>query len=283
MAAFTQKEKQRIDVGEKGDANTGDIIFDGGEKLNRTLDNLYNAFGDQRLYGIGLGDNLQTIHATGYYQKLPANQYAGKIDLGTMHDLDTTTGTLVVNLPTPKLGEQVKFINSNGSFSIANKAILTCEGGSSIAGKNTLDLIQPFSMVTLTCVNEIGATKLWDYKMEPMFGDFSVPIDTSAEITQGATTSIELFNKNSYTGSKLVISAKEVGTDDVQMTMSEILLMIDADQDKIYSDEYSVLFKDEKIFNIDFKITDGKCIADVTTAKPRIHFAIKTIETIKAG
>ena len=280
--AYTQQEKQRIDVGEKGDANTGDIIYDGGVKLNRTLDNLYNAFGDQRLYSIGSGDNLQKLFATGYYQKLPPSEYASKIELGSMHDLDTTTGDLVINLPTPKLGEQVKFINSNGTFQ-SNKAILRCDAGSSIRGSNELDLIHPYSHITLTCINDVGATKVWDYKIEPMFGDYSVPVDTSkVEIEANAKVTIDLFDKSTYSGAKLVLSAKELKSGQKEMTVSEILLMIDSDGNTIYSDEYSVLFKTKKIFNIDFKITGNRCLADVTASDSKINFAIKTIETIKA-
>ena len=45
---YIQTPKQLIDVGEIGNASTGDILFDGGVKINNDINAIYNAFGDQR-------------------------------------------------------------------------------------------------------------------------------------------------------------------------------------------------------------------------------------------
>lgn len=282
MAAYIQTKKKLIDVGEVGNANTGDIIYDGGVKVNDNLDALYNTFGDARLYESGKGVGSQILHATGYYQKQSTQDYAaGPIENGTMHDIDTTAGTFVITLPTPKRGEMVEFINSNGSFAI-NEIIIAAQAGATISGKNQVSFSLANSHITFICIADTPGSAIWEYKISPMYGDFSVPVDeTIAIASTSGETSISLFRKDMYDGAKLIMAAKETGVGVLDMTVSEVLLLIDSTSDTVLSDEYSVLFKNERIFTAKFEISAGQVIAKITATKPNINFSLKSIETIK--
>lgn len=282
MTTYVQPPKQLIDVGEKGNANTGDIIYDGGVKVNEGLTALYNTFGDVRLWDTSEGVGSQTLHASGYYQKLPSNYYATRsVDPGSMHDIDTTAGSATINLPNPKKGECVEFINSNGSFGI-NDVIFQPQAGASIAGKTQLRINKGHSRVIFICTDETNNAARWDYAVTPMFGDFSVPINKAVEVNKTSSLNITLFGKGDYDGVKLMVAAEEVKAGTKERTLSEILVMVDPEDNKVYSDEYSVLFKNKKAFSIDFSVINNRVVATVSTTLDRIVFAIKSIETIKA-
>lgn len=284
MTTYVQPKKQKIDVGQVGNANTGDIIYDGGVKLNDNLDALYNAFGDIRLYDAGKeGVGSQTLHACGYFQKLPTSYYSrNAVESGSQHDLNTLVATFIVTLPTPKLGEQCRFINSNGSFS-TNKIVFKAQAGGDIHGVQELEISQGFVMIEFTCVSDVNNAAKWDYKITPMFGDFSVPINETVEVTKTTPVSIPLFNKVMYEGTKLVLSAAETKAGVKERTVSEVLVMIDPEDNKIYADEYSVIFKNEKVYSLEFLVDRNVATVRVSTTKDRIKFSIKSIETIKAN
>lgn len=284
MTQYVQTKKQRIDVGQVGNANTGDIIYDGGVKLNDNLDALYNAFGDIRLYDAGKeGVGSQTLHAAGYFQKLPTSYYSRNIiEPGSQHDLNTLVATFIVTLPTPKLGEQCRFINSNGSFA-TNKIVFKAQAGGDIAGSQELEISQGYVMVEFTCTSDVNNAAKWEYKVLPMFGDFSVPVNNTVEVTRQTPVAIPLFNKAMYEGTKLILSASEVKAGVKERTVSEVLVMIDAEDNTIYSDEYSVIYKNDKIYSLEFIVDRNIAVVRVSTTKDKIKFSIKSIETIKAN
>ncbi|MGL4522760.1 MAG: baseplate wedge tail fiber connector [Bacilli bacterium] len=282
MANYSQLPKQLIDVGEKGNANTGDIIYDGGVKLNANLDALYNTFGDSRLFESAAGNLTQYLHATGYYQKLPVSYYGSKaVEPGSMHDLDTTSQTFVLNLPNPKRGECVEVINSNGSFSI-NEIVIKPQSGASILGKTEIRINQGSVRLRFVCIDETPNNAIWDYELSPLFGDFSVPVNKTLELDASASTNIVMFPLENFTGVKLIIAAEEIKAGAKERNVSEVLLMIDVEDKKVYSDEYSILFKVAKLYSVDFSVLNNSIIAAVTNKTPgRIKFSIKSIETIK--
>ncbi|MGL5308211.1 MAG: hypothetical protein ACRC9Y_19160, partial [Aeromonas veronii] len=241
MTTYVQPTKKLVDVGEVGNANTGDIIYDGGVKLNDGLTALYNTFGDVRLWDVAAGVGSQKLHATGYYQKNPTSYYArGAVDAGSMHDLNTISQTFTVSLPTPKIGECVEFINSNGSYSV-NKIVFRAQAGGDIAGSQTLEVSQGSVRIVFICVDETAGSAKWNYMITPMFGDFTVPANTTVDVAKATPQTIPLFNKALYDGVKLVMSAHEVKAGVRERTLSEVLLMVDPDDNKVYADEYSVL------------------------------------------
>lgn len=284
MTTYVQPPKKLVDVGEVGNANTGDIIYDGGVKLNDGLTAIYNTFGDVRLWDVSAGVGTQKLHATGYYQKNPTTYYARTpTEPGSMHDLNTISQTFTVNLPTPKLGECVYFINSNGSFSV-NKIVFQAQAGGDIAGARTLEVNQGYVRVEFICVDETVGSAKWNYKITPMFGDFSVPANTTVEIAKASPQTIPLFTKDRYEGVKLLISAYEIKGGVKERNLSEVLLMVDPEDNKVYADEYSVIFKTDKLFSVEFSVANSTTVvAKVTSTKDRIHFSVKSIETIKAA
>lgn len=281
MTTYVQTKKKLIDVGEVGNANTGDIIYDGGVKLNEALNALYNTFGDVRLWDVNEGVGSQVLHASGYYQKNPYSYYAkSPVDVGSMHDINTIAQTFVVTLPNPKLGECCEFINSNGSWS-TNKITFKAQDGADIMGSKTIDVTHGYSRVEFTCIDDTQNSAKWGYRISPMFGDFSVPVNTTIEIDKIAPKSIPLYTKTLYDGVKLMMSAVEVKAGIRERTVSEVLIMTDPEDNKVYSDEYSVLFKNEKLFVADFLVVNNKVTVKITPTKDKIKFSIKTIETIK--
>ena len=156
---MAQVPKKRIDTGTVGNPSTGDILYDGGNKINDNFDSIYDAFADQRLKEIDHGAGRMVIHATGYYQKHPRQSYAGSaVEIGSLHDIDTTQGALIAILPKAKVGEGVVFINSNGSFSATTPLNIRTQAGDSISGYSGDAVItQPFSKVTVWCTAVEGA------------------------------------------------------------------------------------------------------------------------------
>lgn len=283
MTQYIQPTKKLVDVGEIGNANTGDIIYDGGVKINEGITALYNTFGDIRMWEVNMGVGAQKLHGTGYYQKNPTSYYArNPVDMGSMHDLNSISQSFNVTLPTPKLGESVEFINSNGSFAV-NKVVFKAQAGGDIMGASTVDMTHGFVHVKFMCIDDtVGASK-WNYKFTPMFGDFTVPTNTTLEIAKTSPKTIPLFNKSLYDGVKLIMSGTEIKTGIKERTLSEVLLMVDTESDTVYADEYSVIFKNEKVFSVEFSVVNSVVVAKVTTPKNSIKFSIKSIETIKAN
>ena len=277
--AYKQKKKQLIDVGEVGNANTGDIIFDGGNKLNDTVNALYNTFGDTELQATAEGVGNQTLHATGYYQRRQPNEYGNiPVEIGSMHDLDTTASTFAFLLPDAKRGEMVEVVNSNGSFGI-NSIMFRPSAGGDIDGSSELKIGLEYSHILFTCIGNVGGSTKWKYKLSPMFGDFYVPINETIEVSSATESQVALFHEDLYDVVKLLVSGVEGTTK--QKTVSEILLLIDDLNHTIYSDEYSIISTGDKLYTISFEVLNKVCIAKITTTKSRINFSIKTIETIK--
>lgn len=281
---MAQIPKKRIDTGEVGNASTGDILFDGGNKINDVFDSLYDTFGDQRLNSVNNGVGRQTLHATGYYQKHPRQFYSGApVELGTMHDIDTTAGVLTVILPKGKVGEGVVLINSNGSFSTSTPLNIRTQAGDSIVGHtNEASITQPFSKVTVWCTAVEGARVTWRVGVESMFVDTTTPLDRTLNInTQGSN--VKIASKTEYTTIKLLTSASN--TNGSKMRSSEVLLMIDAKENKVYSTEYAVLNKgDDDLYSVRYFIGTGENIyAEYKATSENVRLSVKAIDTIKIG
>ncbi|MBF84633.1 MAG: baseplate wedge tail fiber connector [Acidobacteria bacterium] len=274
-----QIKKQRIDTGQAGDASTGDNLYEGGTKLNQNLDALYNTFGDIRLfdeqeYGVG----LQKLHATSYYQKYPIEYYtSGPVEIGTMHDIDTTDNPLTATLPNGKQGEMVVFRDSIGSWDI-NPLIVAPQQGESINGSsNAVEFENIYSKVIFTCVNdEVGSVE-WTYKIEPISGDYSVPVNSTIEVTNVISQTMNLFNKDLYNGVKLMIYSSDL--DGNNKSISELLMLVD--DDGIITDEYSIIEKGNRPYSVEWTLSGNNVIANIFTTLSRITFTVKVIETIK--
>lgn len=280
---MAQTPKKRIDIGTVGNASTGDILYDGGEKINSNFDELYNTFGDRRRFDTDKGVGRQTLHATGYYQKRPRSEYAGSpVELGSMHDIDTSTGTLSLILPKGKAGEGIEIINSNGSFSVANALNIRPQSGDAILGhQSSANITQPYSRVIVWCVSVQGNKSTWRIGIESMFTDTTTPLDKTVQVTQTATN-VAICGKNEYNTVKLITSA--TNTAGTKIRSSETLLMIDAKAGNVYSTEYAALEHGGEMYTVKYFIGAGEVVyAEFTAIGENIRIAVKAVDTVKIG
>lgn len=283
---FNQKGKQIVDIGEIGNASTGDILYDGGDKINSNFDAVYNAFGDQRFYDAGHGAENQKVYATGYFQKLPAVNYVSSaVENGTCHDINTSTGAISVRLSKGKLGEAVYFVNSNGSFS-KNTPLKIQANDTFKSGQKEISISYPYSRIECWCVEVLAdGTAIWDYSISSMFGNNYSPLEQTYGLSDKQTT-ITICPGDAYAALKLLISAT---TADSQIKRtSEVLIMVDSVSKKVYTTEYAVLkFGDndkDDLFSINYTIDNfGNLVANVSSTKPNVRFAIKTLDTQAFG
>lgn len=281
-----QEKKQVIDTGEIGNASTGDILFDGGNKINDNFRSIYNAFGDQRLGSIADGENTQTIHATGYYQK--ANQYDFRtpIPTGTMYDVDASSGAVSPILSVGKAGECVVFINTNGSISVNTPLVISVSSGSFANVQGSLTITSPNSKVTCWCTSFENGVATWDYSVESLFGDKQFAVDDTISLS-GVTQKIKIAHMTEFNGIKLFTMAmNSTGT---KMRQSEINLMVDTIARNVHSTEFAVirngaLDEEDEIINISFEIDANNNVnALVSSSNIGMKLLIKSISTQKLG
>lgn len=285
---MAQKLKQRVDTGEIGNASTGDILFDGGNKINENFDAVYNAFGDQRLFDdTTLGVARQKIHATGYYQKLEDQNesYVAPVELGSMHDMDTSSGAVYVNLPKGKRGELVVFVNSNGSISVNNPLRIT-PNNSFVGIAGDLIVTSPFVRVECWCISDDGGRAVWDYSMTSLFGQRHMPLEKTFNLST-TPSDIRIAHISEFNTIKLMVSA--TSPDGKRLKTAEIMLLVDFLGKKVYQTEYAVLKsgpddEDAEMYKLDFKIGTGDyVVVAAQSLKGTLRFAIKTIATQKIG
>jgi hypothetical protein len=276
--------KLLIDVGEIGNASTGDILYDGGVKLNTDLNNIYNTFGDQRLTDVY---DMQKLHATGYYQKVfRSSDFGPGVNPGVMADVDTSAGNVLCAVRNGKVGEGVIFINSTGSFSTENFfEIQVVDSFVSIPSGN-LRITTPFTRITVWCVSVEGGVAKWDYSIESMFGDKTIPLNKTFQLSS-TKRDIQLFPKGQYQTVKLLATA--MTTDGTKYKTSEILLLIDYQSNKVFSTEYAVMRggqvnDEDEIYNLTFSMPTGDyVIATADSSIPTMRLALKVIDTQSFG
>ncbi|AZV00961.1 baseplate wedge tail fiber protein connector [Escherichia phage vB_EcoM_005] len=247
-----QTGKELIDVGEIGNASTGDILYDGGVKLNTDLNNIYNTFGDQRKTAL-------TGELTG--QKLLLTTVKGAV------------------------GEGIEIINSNGSISSTNYLEIRILDTFASHSTSTLRIVTPYTRVLLWCVSDTNGVAVWDYSIESMFGDKRVPLNKTYNISSVARD-IPVVYSGQYSLVKLLVTA--VNANETIYKASEYLVFIDNQARKIYSTEYAVIKRgqtsdDDEIYSLDFKFdTSNYIIATASSVNP-MRLAIKVVETQTIG
>ncbi|WCZ66400.1 baseplate wedge tail fiber connector [Yersinia phage MHG19] len=285
---MAQKLKQRIDTGEIGNASTGDILYDGGNKINDNFDAIYDAFGDQRLHDDTThGVDRQKIHATGYYQKLEdqTEAYVAPVELGSMHDINTSSGAVYVNLPKGKRGELVVFVNSNGSISVNNPLRIT-PNNSFVGISGDLIITSPFVRVECWCISDEGGRSVWDHSITSMFGQRHIPLEKTFNLNT-TPADIRIAHITEFNSIKLMVSA--ASPDGKRLKTAEIMLLIDTLGKKVNQTEYAVLKsgpddEDSELYKLNFKIGTGDyVIVAAESLKGTLRFSIKTIATQKIG
>ncbi|UIS66042.1 baseplate wedge tail fiber connector [Escherichia phage PSD2001] len=285
---INQTPKLLVDIGEIGNASTGDILYEGGRKLNVDLDSLYNTFGDQRLYSVNNGENSQVLHATGYYQKATnIIEWNSTVALGSMRDVNTAEGVITARIAKGKAGEGVIFINSNGSLSTSMPLEVELQGTDSFltAATNKMKFTQPYTKITLWCIDDANGVGTWDYKIESMFGNQSVLLDKTYNMSS-VVRDIPLAFRADYKTIKLMLTA--ISTDETKYKASEILLYIDLKDRKVYSTEYAVIRRgqtneEDEIYAIDFRIDNQDIIQAAISSPTAMKLAIKVISAQTIG
>lgn len=278
---ITQSPKQLIDIGIIGNASTGDILYDGGKKINEDFNQVYNTFGDQRL----VDTPNQILHATGYYQKMPQiSDWAREIPLGSMIDVDTSYGNVSANIAKGKQGECVVFVNSNGSISKDNFfEIQVLDRFVNLSTPN-LRVTEPYTKITLWCISDAGGVAVWDYSIESMFGESQVPLDKTYTVSP-TPRDITLTQATRYQTVKLLLTA--VSADAKRVKTSEVILYVDNIGKKVYSTEYGVLRlgetnDDDEIYSADYSIVGDNIVLKVS-AVTNIRLAVKVTDTQSIG
>lgn len=285
---INQTPKLLVDIGEIGNASTGDILYEGGRKLNVDLDSLYNTFGDQRLYSVNNGENTQVLHATGYYQKATnIIEWNSTVALGSMRDVNTAEGAITARIAKGKAGEGVIFINSNGSLSTSMPLEVELQGTDSFltAATNKMKFTQPYTKITLWCIDDANGVGTWDYKIESMFGNQSVLLDKTYNMSS-VVRDIPIAYRADYKTIKLMLTA--ISTDETKYKASEMLLYIDLKARKVYSTEYAVIRRgqandDDEIYAIDFRIDNQDIIQAAISSPTAMKLAIKVISAQTIG
>lgn len=282
---MAQETKKVIDVGEIGNASTGDILYDGGIKINKNFNSIYNAFGDQRLGNVNEGEESQLIHATGYYQK--ANQYDFRtpIELGTMWDIDTSAGSASPIITEGKPGECVVFINSNGSWSVNTPLIVTVSSGSFIGVQNSLVVTSPYSKVVCWCIKNENNVAIWNYSITPLFEQKYVPLEGTYMVS--TTPKLKICHMSEYDTIKFLITSSNQTKSIIKQ--SEFSLLIDPLNKNVYSTEYAVIRKGntsetDDIVKITFDIDSSNFVnMNLSSSVSGLKTAIKTLDALKIG
>ena len=287
---FVQTPKQLIDTGEIGNASTGDILYDGGLKINDNMNALYNAFSDQRkmIVDNGQGQAGQKIHATGYWQKATnPNEYVTPVELGSQHDIDTSLQGVQVYLPKGVRGEAVYFCNSNGSFSSTNPLVIDASDSFINVGQ-TIRITSPSVYVKCWCISDDNGLSVWNYSVESMFGEKQIPTDGTWSIGLTGNTEVPLFHMNEYNAAKYMITAST--TLGEKQKSFEINILIDKIKKEVVSTEFAVIrigatseVEDIVVPTFYINPSSNMVIMLLTSEITGLRVAVKTIATQKLG
>lgn len=305
-----QNPKRLVDTGVEGVEGTGDTLFQGGTSLNRNLNSLYNVMGDYRIFKTdsAQGDQIQTLHATGFYQKHSRAYYSGAenpsgnpVEFGSLHDVSVTrdgSGDLTVTLPAGlnKQGECIEIINTDGSIGYgAGKELIirTSGAGDSIINfGSSMKLQKPHFKITLWVQSSAPTGATWNYKIEALYGDQAMPYSVSmSTIAPNNSRTVNLFQKSGYHSVKHLIFATERGTN-VSQEMAEVLLMVNNTNQldyNVYHTEYArVRSKDpstlsnDLLYTAEYSITAGGVVRMTVTniSNVAIDVFVKAIDAI---
>lgn len=285
--SFDQIPKQQIDIGQIGNPSTGDILYDGGDKINGNMDAIYNSFGDRRLFNQGIAEGNQTIHATGYYQKVEQIDFRTPVPMGSMFDVDATAGSVSPILEPGKKGEGVIFVNFNGSISVNRPLVIQASGGGSFVGvQGALQITMPYSRVECWCINDTGGVPIWNYKVSSLFGTAQTPIERTIALN-ATPTSLQLCHLSEYQAMKILLTSSNALS--TKMRASEVNLLIDSVNKKVHATEYAVLqpgyIEDQpELFTFEFSIdVQGYVSLSASSTYPNVRLAVKSIATQKIG
>ncbi|ADG60066.1 baseplate wedge tail fiber protein connector [Acinetobacter phage Acj9] len=285
---YVQTPKTEIDVGVIGNGSTGDILFDGGTKLNSLGTNIYNTFGDVRFYDRGTQTQFQTLHAQGYFQKVSAYDFRSPVAMGTLWDVDTQNGAANPTLAEGKPGEYVVFINSNGTCSINNPIVIQATGGSFAGIQGALTVTHPYAKIECWCISNENNVPIWNYKLSSLFGSTETAIEVTRPISATGQTVIPIAHMSQYNSIKLLVTASSA--DGTKLRQSEVNLLIDTRLKNVHSTEFAVMRvgnanEDDEILDIKYNLSNAEVVQMVVTPTgvANMRVSVKSITTQKIG
>lgn len=272
--------KERIDTGIRNNPSTGDVLTDGGIKINSNFDAIYNAFGDERLFDVANGEGRQVIHATGYYQKHPLLYYASPVELGSRHDIDTSIGLISLRLPPPKAGECIEVINSNGSFGSKNELIVQTETMDSFSnGEKEVRFRTPYAKIIFWCERVERGRGVWRYSIDNLYHNRYQAVEINESLSTVARD-FTISHINDYRVIKLLTFYQD-GVN-ANSRSSEILLHINNTNKTVYHTEYAVVSSvDAEIVKTEFFINgDDVVLRARAISGNNGRFIVKSIDSV---
>ncbi|WVX87471.1 baseplate wedge tail fiber protein connector [Vibrio phage EniLVp02] len=298
--------RKRLNTGQVSVPGSGDTIHDGGNKLHDNFDELYLAFGDQRLFRVAKSGTEEWItpHATGYYQHKQLSEYATPVLSGSMHDINSlnSAGHFPVLLPTigqtngaARRGEQVKLQDTSSSWGIVPVKV-TPSAGQAITGADStgsVTLNESDTRATLVVVDDAPGSERWALKVESVSGTGGASVNTSVEIPKtGGFSRVDLMETANYNTIKLMIygESKEDDTGLItRRTVKEILIMHTGED--TYAVPYAEINSDPgvSVFRVESKVytnSVGRLIVaiDIFTDEPdtqTVSVAVKSVGSLK--
>lgn len=304
-----QTPKRLIDTGVEGVEGTGNTLFDGGELLNKDLNNIWNVFGDYRLYkgDSAHGDALMSLHATGYYQKHSRAYYAGgeipsgnPVEFGSMHDVSVTRdgiGDLILTLPVGygHQGECIEIVNTDGTIGFGTgkefKIRVSGSGDAILGHGDTMTVQRPYFKIVLWVRDSAATGSTWAYKIESLFGDNSVPYSASiANLAPNNSRAIPLYSKSLFDCAKHIMHVVQRGNN-VQCESSEVMLMVNntnTNDNNVYVTEYARIRSEDPsdpaanlLYDANYYISAGNVMVNITNkGSVAIDVRIKAVEAI---
>ena len=151
------QQLQLIDLGVKGDPTTGDVLYDGAEKVNNSLNSMYEKFTNT---AIPLASRV--IHVDGYYNIITAPLFTPvDLEIGSKYEIDTTLGIVNLTLPlATKVGESISIRNLSNSWHLYPVNVSSQTGENIISpGTETLQISNSLSEIKFV-IDAVGSWKV---------------------------------------------------------------------------------------------------------------------------
>lgn len=158
-----------INVGTAGVSNTGDNLYEGGQKINQNFDDIYRAFArrtfaaaDKTLHAGGcyqIITNAEMVDLAGNASSNPFNPTAARVynaESGDLLFLDPVSSTIptVVRLPDAHKGDTVTIVNFFTSTDPDIVAAVPMVGPESIYGIGQAFTLPNLSISTFRCIDD---------------------------------------------------------------------------------------------------------------------------------
>lgn len=295
--------KKILNTGQVSVPGSGDTIHNGGNKIYDNFDELYLAFGDQRLKAVlaSTSEDWITPHATGYFQHFSLSNYVSAVAPGSMHDIESTksAGFFPVRLPiigtsngNARRGEKVILQDSAGSWATVRVQVEP-SSGQTISGADAngyFQLTESNTIATFTVVNEDTGNERWEVKIESIAGSDGAIISKTALVPSTGTTRLDLHIRENYNVIKVLVYVESRNrTTQLITKRSAFEIQVMNTSDSVISTKYGVLNTTENdnitecvpVMYLD-SLNRSVVALDFTTTEPVTNDVNVTIKSISS-